>query len=162
MIPTINTGADDDFATLEWPDGYQPDPKAMAKFVPLVKKLGLPKQTAQELARLYVELDQDKNAGQAAMVAKTNANWLQEVRAHPEFGGANLQRTSENVAGLMRRFGSPLLMSQVRLMNVQNWPEMFYFLARVSQAMAEDCSPSSGGSQAAVTSTANLLFPDLN
>ncbi len=65
-------------------------------------------------------------------VAARNAEWLQEIQTHPEFGGRNLDHTSESVLGLLRRFGTPLLGAQIRQMNMQNWPEMFYFLARIA------------------------------
>ncbi len=61
----------------------------------------------------------------------------------------------------MRRFGSPLLVAQVRQMNIQNWPEMFFFLARVSKAVSEDCSPSGNTADAPAKSAAQILFPGL-
>lgn len=157
---TVGGDAADDYGEFEWPDGYVADPGAMNRFIPLAKKLGLSKDKAQALAGLYVELDRERSRSQAEFIAKNNAEWLREVRNHPEFGGMNMQRTGENVVSLMRRYGSPLLLTQMRQMNIQNWPEMFYFLARLSQAMSEDCSPS-GTSSAAGKSTAQLLFPDL-
>ncbi len=154
-------GEGDGYGEFAWPDGYAADPEALAKFVPLARRLGLPKASAQELAGLYAELEERRHRAQAEFIAKNNAEWLREIQAHPEFGGANLERTSEAVAASLRRYGSPLLVAQIRQMNVQNWPEMFYFLARVSRAVSEDCSPSSAGGGAAAKSTAQLLFPGL-
>lgn len=155
-------GSDDgEYGEFAWPDGYAADPEAMAKFLPMAKKFGLTKEAAQELTNLHVELEQKRNLSQAESVARNNAEWLREIQAHPEFGGAGLARTSENVASVLRRYGSPLLLAQFRQMNVQNWPEMFYFLARVSRDVSEDCSPSGSGQRAAPKSTAQLLFPGL-
>lgn len=151
----------DDYGEFTWPDGYVADSAAVAKFVPLARKLGLAKEGAQELANLYAELDQERNSAQARFVAQNNAEWLNEIRNHPEFGGARLERTGADVAGMLRRYGSPLLTAQIRQMNIQNWPEMFYFLARVSRAVGEDCSPSGVGAAAPAKSTAQLLFPGL-
>lgn len=151
----------DEYGEFDWPDGYVADPKAMAKFLPLARSLGLGRDKAQQLASLYVELDQEKRRAQAEFIAENNAEWLREIHAHPEFGGANLSRTAENVAAVMRRFGTPLLTAQVRRMNVQNWPEMFFFLARVSRAVSEDCSPSGSFTDAPAKSTAQMLFPGL-
>lgn len=67
-------------------------------------------------------------------MAQRNTEWLGDIQRHPEFGGRNLERTTEDVFGLLRRHGNPLLMAQIRQMNVQNWPEMFYFLARIAQS----------------------------
>ncbi len=164
--PAATTAADgetgdDGYGEFEWPDGYVADPGALAKFVPLARRLGLPKEGAQELAKLYAELDRERHENQARFIAKNNAEWLREIHAHPEFGGANLQRTGEAVASMLRRYGTPLLTAQIRQMNVQNWPEMFYFLARVSQATTEDCSPSGSGGDRPAKSTAELLFPGL-
>ncbi len=155
------SAGDDGFGEFDWPEGYAADPKAMAKFVPLARSLGLGKEKAQRLATLYAELDQERHRAQAEFIAKNNAEWLREIHAHPEFGGDALSRTAENVASVMRRFGSPLLARQVRQMNVQNWPEMFFFLARVSKAVAEDCSPSGGVPDAPGRSAAQILFPGL-
>lgn len=145
----------------DWPDGYAADPAAMAKFVPLARKLGLNRESAQELAGLYAELDQDRSRRQAEFITENNHKWLEEIQSHPEFGGRNLQRTGESVAATLRRYGSPLLLTQIRQMNVQNWPEMFYFLARVSRVASEDSSPASFGGAADAKSTAQLLFPGL-
>lgn len=152
---------DNEYGEFAWPDGYQADPAAVARFVPLARKLGLSKESAQSLAGLYAELDQERNRAQGEFIAKNNAEWLREINSHPEFGGDRLKRTGEEVASIMRRYGSPLLTAQIRQMNVQNWPEMFYFLARVARATGEDCSPASGPGEAAPKSTAQLLFPGL-
>ncbi len=149
------------YGEFAWPEGYRADPRAMARFLPVAKKLGLDQNGAQELASVYAELDQERQREQARFIDRNNAEWQREIRTHPEFGGRNLARTGGEVAAMMRRYGSPLLMEQIRQMNVQNWPEMFYFLARVSQAVSEDCSPSGQGDTARAMSTAQLLFPGL-
>ena len=159
--PPAGDGQPDEYGEFTWPDGYVADTRAVAKFVPLARKLGLPKEGAQELANLYAELDQERNGAQARYIARNNAEWLKEIHGHPEFGGANLERTGADVAAMLRRYGSPLLTAQIRQMNIQNWPEMFYFLARVSRAAGEDCSPSGIGAAAPAKSTAQLLFPGL-
>lgn len=151
----------DDYGEFSWPEGFQVNPAALGRFVPLARELGLDKAGAQRLAGLYAELDQERHREQAAFIAGQNKEWRDEIRSHPEYGGANLERTTGDVARTMRRFGSPRLMEQIRQMNVQNWPEMFYFLARVSRAVSEDCSPAGGPDGAAAVSTARLLFPGL-
>lgn len=150
------------YAEFEWPDGFVPDEAALAEFRPIARKLGLPREAAQELASLYARLEQRRNADQAKFVADNNGKWLREICHHPEFGGPELARSEENVGSLVNRFGSPLLVAQMRQMNIQNWPEMFYFLARISRAVGEDASsPSAGGSGGGLT-TAQLLFPGTN
>lgn len=156
-----DTEPDDYFGDFAWPNGFTADPGALAKFSPVAKRLGLSRESAHELARLYADLDQAKQATQAEFVAKNNTEWLREIQDHPEFGGGNLDHTAKSVGNLLRRFGSPMLSAQMRQMNIQNWPEMFYFLARLAQAQAEDCSPACQPGQAAPTSTAKLLFPGL-
>ncbi len=151
----------DDYGEFSWPEGFQVNPAALGRFVPLARELGLDKAGAQRLAQLYAELDQDRHREQAAFIAGQNKEWRDEIRSHPEYGGANLERTAGDVARTMRRFGSPRLMEQIRQMNVQNWPEMFYFLAKVSRAVSEDCSPGGGPDSGAAVSTARLLFPGL-
>lgn len=151
----------DDYGEFAWPEGFQVNPAALGRFVPLARELGLDKAGAQRLAQLYAELDQDRHREQAAFIAGQNKEWRDEIRSHPEYGGANLERTAGDVARTMRRYGSPRLMEQIRQMNVQNWPEMFYFLARVSRAVSEDCSPGGGPDSGAAVSTARLLFPGL-
>ncbi len=158
---TSGDAEEDGFGEFDWPEGYAADPEAMAKFIPLAKSLGLDREKAQKLASLYAELDQDRRRAQAEFVAKNNEEWLREIRSHPEFGGDNLARAAAGVAATMRRFGSPLLAAQVRRMNIQNWPEMFFFLARVSQAAAEDCSPPGNAPGAPEQSAAQILFPGL-
>lgn len=153
--------AEDSYGEFAWPDGYVADPQAVAKFVPLAKELGLSKNSAQSLAKFYAELDQERNRAQAEFIAKNNTEWLHEIQRHPEFGGPRLARTGEDVASMMRRYGSPLLTAQIRQMNVQNWPEMFYFLARVAKAIGEDCSPAGEPGAIPPKSTAHLLFPGL-
>lgn len=150
-----------EYGEFEWPEGYVADPAAMAKFVPVARRLGLAKEGAQELARVYAELDRERHQAQARFIARNNDEWLRDIQGHPEFGGQNLERTSQGVASMLRRYGTPLLTAQIRQMNVQNWPEMFYFLARVSQTVTEDCSPPSQGGEAPAKSTAQLLFPGL-
>lgn len=150
-----------EYDSLAWPDGFETDAQAMAKFAPLAKRLGLSKESAQELADLYVDIERRKTATQADFIARNNDEWLREIKSHPEFGGASLENTANDVTALLRRHGSPRLLAQIRQMNIQNWPEMFYFLARVASANAEDCSPASGNADPGGRSTAQLLFPGM-
>lgn len=69
--------------------------------------------------------------------AKQDKEWLKEIEVHSEFGGDRLPEFSEKVARVLRRFGSPRLHAQIRQMGVQNWPEMFFFLARIAQNIEE-------------------------
>ncbi len=152
---------DDGYGDFAWPEGYEPDPAALEKFVPLARKLGLSKEGAQELAALHAELDRERRHAQARFIAKNNEDWIRDIHSHPEFGGRNLERAGADVAAVLRRYGSPLLAAQIRQMNVQNWPEMFFFLARVARAVNEDCSPAGAGVEPPAASTAKLLFPGL-
>ncbi|MCD7895765.1 MAG: hypothetical protein LUG50_03700 [Planctomycetaceae bacterium] len=97
----------DDYGEFSWPEGFQVNPAALGRFVPLARELGLDKAGAQRLAGLYAELDQERHREQAAFIAGQNKEWRDEIRSHPEYGGANLERTTGDVARTMRRFGSP-------------------------------------------------------
>ena len=149
-----------DYEPFALPEGFEADPEALSRFKPLAKRLGLGQEAAQELAGLYVELEQRRNAANAEFVERNNAEWAREVEHHPEFGGPRLRETRERVAGILRRYGSPVLMEQIRRMNVQNWPEMFYFLARTAQGSSEDNSPSGYEGGHDNQSAARILFPD--
>lgn len=149
-----------DYHPFEWPEGFAVDKEAVAGFVPLAKKLGLKQEQAQELASLYAAIEQKRNTAQAEFVARNDAEWRHEIDNHPEFGGYRLRETGDRVAGLIRRFGSPTLVEQIRRMNVQNWPEMFFFLARVSNHLGEDSSPGGESYGNSNRSAAQILFPD--
>lgn len=123
------------------PDGFVEDAETMTQVREIAHKHGLKQEQAQDWVNAYFEVEKKKTAEQTEALARNNAEWLKEIKGHPEFGGANLGAGSEQVGAAIRRFGSPRLAAEMRQMNLQNWPEMYFFVGRMAKALAEDSSP---------------------
>lgn len=149
----------DSYEPFKLPDGFVEDPEVMGMFTEAAHKNGIKQEQAQELINTYAAIEAKKAAQSVESLAKNNDDWLREISNHPEFGGRNLPGTANRVQALIRKFGSPLMTAQTRQMNIQNWPEMFYMLARIQKSMGEDSSPT-GGKGAPEKNTADLLFGD--
>lgn len=132
--------AADPYQPFKYPDGFIEDAEAMGDFKKIAGEYGLKQEQAQKMVDVYSKIEMRKKADEAAFIEKNNAEWSGEIRTHSEFGGANLKETAERVNAMVRQYGSPLLMAQIRQMNLQHWPELTYMLARIHKSMAEDTS----------------------
>ena len=141
----------DPYKPFALPDGFVEDPEAMGRLKDVAGRHKLTQEQAQEFVTAYAELEQKRNADQAAGVAKQNAEWIKEVKAHPEFGGANYKDTNERAAAMVRKYGSPRLTAELRQMGVQNYSELIFAFARIHKDLAEDASPGNASGASAVT-----------
>lgn len=145
------------------PDGFIENETSMAAFKDLAKKQGMKQEQAQAMLDAYIDIDRKRNAVAAEALAENSRKWQSEVKNHPEFGGTNLQASMESANAVLRKFGSPLLVSQMREMHIQDWPEMFYMLAKIHKSMGEDVSPGgeSGGGAPSREESLKGLFPGI-
>jgi hypothetical protein len=145
------------------PDNFVADPEMMG----LVKEVSAGQKLTQEQAQgwvdAYFKVRKSENAKQAEALAENDADWARQIRGHPEFGGQKFKESSEKVGAAIRKYGSPLLTAQIRQMNIQNWPELYYFVARMADdAMADDKAPTgNAGGPGAASKSLDAMFPGI-
>lgn len=145
------------------PDGFIENETAMASFKELAKTHGMKQEQAQAMLDAYIDIERKRNASLSESLSDNSRKWRGEVKNHPEFGGRNLQSSMEGANAVVRKFGSPLMVSQMREMHIQDWPEMFYLLARVHKALGEDVSHGgeSGGGVPSKEESLKGMFPGI-
>jgi hypothetical protein len=137
--------APDPYPDVKLPDGFVVDDKQMGQYKEIAAKAKVAPEAFQELVSAYAENEQARTRQEADFIAKTNADWVGEISRHPEFGGAKLEETRNNVSTLVRKFGSEKLLLEMNRMSVGNWPELYYMLARIHRAgFGEDRAPAGG------------------
>lgn len=121
-----------------------------------------PQASAKDALKWAAEY-QAKLVGEQAASAeaefKTNdANWRKAVETDPEIGGANLQKTYENVARAMNTFGGQGIFDVLHNTGLGSHPEVLRFLAKVGATAKESdiIAPTVGEGQAA--SFANKMY----
>lgn len=141
----------DQYKPFTLPDGFVEDGEAMGRLKDIAGRHKLTQEQAQEFVTAYAELEQKRSSDTASAVARQNAEWVKEVRTHPEFGGPNYRDTGERANAVARKYGSPRLFAELRQMGLQNYPELTYMFARIHKDLAEDASPGNASGASAVT-----------
>ena len=139
------------------PEGMTFDAEAFGKVEPILRELDLSAPAAQRLVDAYagevVPLLMER--AQAQVTAKTEENnasyrksLADEARADPEIGGANFDRTIDEVAQVWERFGIKKGEGFRQLLDdsgIGNHPDMLRFLSRVGKSVGEGGFVSSDG-----------------
>lgn len=146
------------------PDGIEMDEGLLAKATPVFKSIGegLKQEDAQKLVTLFAEAQAEAAAQQVAGFNKIKSDWAAELKADPEFGGANLAKTVGATKALIGKFGSPELLSVLREWGMGNNPELNRFCARINAALSPDTTViADAAHQARPKSAAEVMFPEM-
>ncbi|TAJ26821.1 MAG: hypothetical protein EPO67_17930 [Reyranella sp.] len=145
------------------PEGVAIDEASLAEAHQLFTEAKLPQEAAQKFVDLYTARVNALFQGQVEAAHKRNAEWVAEVKADPEVGGAKFTAARAAAQKALARFGSADLRKSLDDLWVGNNPALFRFFARVGQALNEDAWYGAPSQSAARGPTpAQTLYPDHN
>lgn len=155
-------GAPETYEALTLPEGVQIDDAALAQSKALFGDLKLPLDAANKLVAHYAALQATAAEAQVAGFNKIKSDWAAELKADPEFGGANLAKTVGATKALIGKFGSPELLSVLREWGMGNNPELNRFCARINAALSPDTTViADAAHQSAPKSPAEVMWPGM-
>lgn len=146
---------------LKTPDGVALDEAALAEFEPIAKELKLTNEQAQKLADIHTKRMQETERANAEQWKQTTANWVNDIKADKEIGGANMDASVRHAQTALAKFGTPELKAQMDATGMGNHPELVRVFARIGKAMAEDNFIQSG-KDGVVGDPAKRMFPTMN
>lgn len=123
------------------PDGFQVDAEVMGEFKTFAKENKLSGEQFQRAIDMQVKFEQKRNAAIVEQRAKLNADFIRELKADPDFGGAHHKESMDAANWAFRKFGDPELLNDLSAWGVKNHPRLVKMLARVGRAMRENKSP---------------------
>jgi hypothetical protein len=123
---------------VKFPDGWETDNEALAKFKPLAKDLGLDSAKAQKLVDLFVDATSKAGEARQAKNEATLDGWLKDAKADKDIGGAKWDGTVANVRRVVREFGDDQLRSLFNDTGIGDHPAVLRFLNKLGSRMAED------------------------
>lgn len=158
-------GAPETYADFTMPEGVVMDPALGTDLTALAKELNLPQDKAQKLVDIGVKQAQAFATAMETSVNAAKTQWLGEVRADPEIGGAKLTENMVIAKRAVVAFGTPALVGLLNQTGLSQHPEMLRLLTRVGAAISEDTLVDGGGSPAggkpAVRDHAKRLYPGM-
>lgn len=144
--------APDTYADFKVPEGMGLDKAQVAAFSPVMRKLNLSQEQAQELVDVYATQQQqqaqafekqleDENfamtqAGE--LLGAHRERWAGALKADKDIGGANLDANVKVAQKAIARFGNPALKQALNATGLGNHPEFVRFCLKVGQAISED------------------------
>ena len=124
-----------DFAV---PEGMEMDAEVLTNFKGIAKELGIPQEAAQKLIDLQASLETKRSAAAEQAQAAQKQQWADQIKADPELGGANFDKTVETAVKAVEKYGTPELRSLLNETGIGNHPELVKFCHRIGKALSED------------------------
>lgn len=111
------------------------DPSVLSTYTELAKSMGITKDNAQKM------LDQMGPAMKQAELAKlesARAEWMQQSKSDPEFGGAKLEASLQIANKAYEALASPTLKELLKESGLVNHPEMVRLFRKAGEMISED------------------------
>ena len=149
------------------PEGTTLDPADIEAATPLMRQFGVPDDQAQAFldgaAPIIGQIVNRALDGVAAAMtanrAEVTRQWVEEIRADPELGGANFDRSQANVALFRDQFLDDKTMSDLAESGYANNPGLWRAMAKAGAQLAEGEVHRGEGGQQPRTTAQKLYDP---
>ena len=152
-----------DATKLTLPEGLKADDPALKSFNEVIGSDMAPTARAQKLLDIYTGLTKANAEAQAANWSNLNKDWADKVRADPEVGGPNLEKTIAKIQQVkaMPQFAVPGLDEALAMTGAANNPAIFKFLSKLSNAVTEGKFVSGSPAAPPKSDPASLFYPNM-
>ena len=121
------------------PEGVELNPALLGEFEGLARELNMPQDEAQAIVeRMTPKIQARMQAQQVEIMAQARADWLQQIEADAEIGGAAKQASQASAAKALHQFGTPELRALLKDSGLEAHPEVVRFFSRAGKAISED------------------------
>lgn len=128
-----------DYSDVELPEGMQLDEAMVEAAEPVFRELGLSQDQANKLVSMYADQMQGQAEASAEAAKQLVSGWLTTAKADKEIGLNNWKGSVGAANAVIRKFGTPELVSEVMVgQGIGNHPEMVRLLSRIGAAMGDD------------------------
>lgn len=148
--------SDIEYEPFKAPEGVLLDEELLGEFKATAKELKLSQEDAQRLADIGVKMQQK----QVEAYQKTQAQWIESVKADNEIGGQALDENLAVAKKALGAFATPELRQLLNESGFGNHPEVIRHFVRVGKAISEDGRVVTGTKAAVPSDPAKRLFPN--
>ena len=97
-----------------------------------------PDEAQAIVERMTPKIQARMQAQQIEIMAQARADWLQQIEADAEIGGAAKQASQASAAKALHQFGTPELRVLLKDSGLEAHPEVVRFFSRAGKAISED------------------------
>lgn len=157
---TDTQGAPESYEAFTMPEGMEADTALIEGISPVLKKLGLSQEGAQELIDAYnTKIQADIVADQTAS-SDMITGWKNELMNDAEFGGTKFQENAAIANKAIKEFGTPALLEMLQATGISNHPEMVKFAHKIGSLISEDGFNRGPADKGSKKTTAQVLYGD--
>lgn len=139
------------------PDGVTLDSEGVQSLSTIAKELNLSQEAAQKFIDLAVKHQAKVTTQSQEAFTKTRAEWIGQIKADKEIGGANYEPNVELARRAIAKFGSPEL-SEVLNSGWGDHPAIVKAFVKIGKALAEDRAIDGSASTGELTA-AQVMYP---
>lgn len=145
---------------IQLPEGTEISPGNMESFVGFMNDAALsPLERAQKLVDLQVQMGQEAQTASETFWNTTQDTWREEVRALPEIGGVNTDKTLADIkAGLNKVGATTETYAALSMTGAGNHPEIIKVLHKLTAPLVEGSPPAAGLPRGGDLSQAERMF----
>ncbi len=119
------------------PEGYEANDALMASARETFAKAGVPKDAAQPLIDLFASALTEQQSAAQAIHQSTQAEWIKELNALPEFKGPTRATSLTALARAAEEYGSPEVRQALLDTGFGNFPPLVKMMLKMAQALDE-------------------------
>ena len=127
-----------DYQPFKIPEGLGYKQEAMGEFSAAAREMGLTQEQAQKLVDMHAKNWMGAQAEFEQQMIRMREEWGQQLRKHPEYGGAKLEENLGHARRFIDKFGGVELRKALDETGVGNHPVFFAAFAQAGKLMAED------------------------
>lgn len=135
--PAKPEGAPEKYTDFTLPEGAEVNAELMSSFKDLAKANNLPQAAAQQLVEFHVSALKQVADRADQLWADANNKWVDEVKADPEIGGANLEKVKTTIAKAFDQFGDPNVRDALEFTGAGNHPAIIRTLYKMASKLVE-------------------------
>jgi hypothetical protein len=130
--------APEDYGEFTVKEGQTLDKKALEKFIPIAKKLGLSKEKAQELVELQADIVTDHDNESLEAFKRQQEEWTDEIKKDSVLGGNKHKEAMSFVAKARDKFFDKEDSKFFDKTGFGNYPGFVRALYKIGKAISED------------------------
>lgn len=148
---------------LKVPEGLGLDDAALGAFKGKASELGLDSAKAQGLLDFYASTQAAQVKAAMDTWSKTDQQWRETVKADPDIGGGNMQKSVALAQKAARAVGGQEVLDIIERAGLGSHPGLFKAFVLLGRTMSEDSVGGSSGGKAPATDDAHLraMYPSM-
>jgi hypothetical protein len=145
----------------KFPEGIEIDKKAVAAFIPIMQKLNIPPEAAQQIVDIQANMAKEAMKAHETAVETARNKWVDEITKDTKLGGEKLKETIHVANQALDKVGTEGFKALLKRTGLGDHPEVIRLFHKVGQMLGDDKSVFGGPSVNAGIGTMYENSPDM-